>query len=70
MYRVSLILYGNSQSCELAKGFLDNLMEVKRTESSKNPHEISLVLLEPIKETSLIPLLRKSGIQGFRLIEP
>ena len=69
MYRVSLILYGNSQSCELAKGFLDNLMEVKRTESLKNPHKISLVLLEPIKETSLIPLLRKSGIQGFRLVE-
>lgn len=69
MYRISLILYGNAQSCEIAKGLLLNQAEVKMEEVSNNPWKVNLILSERLNENSLIPLLRKSGIHGFRLVE-
>lgn len=64
-----LVLYGSSQAREKAVNLLCNLKMVKREESTENPCEVKLTLSEPIKEISLIPLLRQSGIYGFRLIE-
>jgi len=69
MHKVSLILYGNPQSREIAKGMLLNRAEVKREADSNEPWRINLILSEPMNEKSLIPLLRQSGIHGFRLVE-
>ena len=69
MYSMHLILYGNPQSREAACNLLSNLKEVKCERATENPWEVKLALFEPIKETSLIPLLRQSGIHGFRLVE-
>ena len=69
MHIISIVLYGSPQSRELAKNLLTNLKEVKREEKANCPWEVRLAVFEPINETSLIPLLRQSGIHGFRLVE-
>ena len=69
VYMLRLILYGNQQKRDIARNLLANLKEVKREESAAHPCEVKLTLSEPINETSLIPLLRQSGIHGFRLVE-
>ena len=69
MHIISIVLYGSPQSRDLAKSLLTNLKEVKREEKANYPWEVRLALLEPINENSLIPLLRQSGIHGFRLVK-
>ena len=69
MYHQRIILYGNAASQALARNMLQNMETVKREESINDGGEIQLLLSEPLKETSLIPLLRKSGLHGFRLVE-
>jgi len=69
MYKISLILYGKSQACAKAKGLILNQKEAKQEESTNYYWEVNVILSEPINETSLIPLLRQSGIYGFRLVE-
>lgn len=67
---ISIILYGSPSSQALAKALLENMPEVKR--DSEYDHHLGglrLILYNPIKETSLIPLLRQSGIHGFRLVD-
>ena len=56
-------------SCGLYFMNLDFGKEVKREEKANYPWEVRLALLEPINENSLIPLLRQSGIHGFRLVK-
>ena len=68
MRRMNLILYGSSVSQELARNLLENMMEVKRESVGCHSGEVQLIISKPIKETSLIPLLRPSGIHGFRLV--
>lgn len=67
LYMLRIILYGSPQSREAAKTLLLNQNEVIREERSEKTGTIRLLLNTPIKETSLIPLLRQSGIHGFRL---
>lgn len=69
MYIMTVNLYGSFQTRELARNLVLNLKEVKREERADHPWEMRIVLSYPIKESSLIPLLRQSGIQGFRLGE-
>ena len=69
MYHQRIILYGSSASRETARSVLQNLESVRREEGANNGMEIRLILSKPLKETSLIPLLRHSGIHGFRLVE-
>ena len=68
MYMMKIVLYGTQRSKELAKDLLVNQKEVARDQCASAPNAICLALHEPMKETSLIPLLRNSGIQGFRLV--
>ena len=68
MQSVWLILYGNAADQETAKHLLEGLHQIKRIDEMRTPSELRLVLRDPIKESSLIPLLRQSGIHGFRLI--
>ena len=69
MYHQHIILYGSLAAQEMARNLLQNLEAVKREESLHNGSEIRLTLDQPLKETSLISLLRQSGIHGFRLVE-
>ena len=69
MYHQRIILYGSSAARKRARNILENLEEVRREETLNNGTEMRLLLSKPLKETSLIPLLRSSGIHGFRLVE-
>ena len=69
MYHQRIILYGGPAAKEMARSILQNLEVVRREESINNGSEVRLLLSQPLKETSLIPLLRNSGIHGFRLVE-
>ena len=69
MYHQKIILYGSSSARESARNMLENLEVVRREECINNGMEIRMILSKPLKETSLIPLLRHSGIYGFRLVE-
>ena len=69
VYKMRLILYGSPQKREIARNLLANLKEVKREESTNRSCEVNLTLFAPMKETSLIPLLRQSGIHGFKLVD-
>ena len=65
MYYLKIVLYGSVDAQKTARNILQNLDIVRREEI--NSGEIGLILSEPLKETSLISLLRSSGIYGFRL---
>ena len=67
MYRMKISLYGSPMGREAAKILLLNQKEVIREEHSDKMGVVRLMLNTPIKETSLVPLLRQSGIHGFRL---
>ena len=67
MYTMMITLYGSFQARESARSLLLNLQEVKREEQSDCSWKIKVISDQLIKESSLIPLLRRSGIQGFRL---
>lgn len=67
MYTIRIVMYGAPQAKELAKALLINQNQVLREDYSSVHGTLQLTLKEPIKETSLIPLLRQSGIHGFRL---
>ena len=69
MYQQHIILYGNQTSLEKARILLQNQKEIRREYCLHAGTEIRLFLDTPLKETSLIPLLRERGSQGFRLVE-
>ena len=69
VYTMKIMLYGTQNSREIAKQLLLNQKEVLQKECGSELWSVRLTLNEPIKETSLIPLLRQSGIHGFRLVE-
>ena len=69
MPNMCVILYGNAAAQETARHLLEELEQVKRTDLLQSPARLRLILNAPIRETSLIPLLRQSGIQGYRLVE-
>ena len=60
-------LYGPTAALERAKGMLENMPHVKCLSCSADLSQMKLISSEPIHENSLIPLLAKSGISGFRL---
>ena len=62
-----LTLYGPTAALERAKGMLENMPHVKCLSCSADLSQMKLISSEPIHENSLIPLLAKSGISGFRL---
>ena len=62
-----LTLYGPSSALERAKGLLENLPQVKCLNCTADLAQMKLLSSEPLYENSLIPLLAKSGISGFRL---
>lgn len=62
-----LTLYGPSSALERAKGLLENLPQVKCLNCTADLSQMKLLSSEPLHENSLIPLLAKSGISGFRL---
>ena len=68
MYIQRIILYGSPAAQSKAQNLLQNLVEVQREDCLAGGAEIRLILNKPLKETSLISLLRPSGIQGFRLV--
>ena len=62
-----LTLYGPTAALERAKGMLENMPHVKCLSCSADLSQMKLISGEPLHENSLIPLLAKSGISGFRL---
>ena len=62
-----LTLYGQPAALERARGLLENLPQVKRLSCTADLSQMKLLSSEPLHENSLIPLLAKSGISGFRL---
>ena len=62
-----LTLYGQPADLERARGLLENLPQVKRLSCTADLSQMKLLSSEPLHENSLIPLLAKSGISGFRL---
>ena len=62
-----LTLYGPTAALERARGMLENLPQVKRLNCTADLSQMKLLSSEPLHENSLIPLLAKSGISGFRL---
>ena len=62
-----LTLFGQTDALERARGILENLPQVKRLSCAADLSQIKLISSEPLDESSLIPLLAKSGISGFRL---
>ena len=69
MYYQRIILYGSAEAQKTARNILQNLEVVRREEATENGAEIRLILSKRLKETSLIPLFRQSGIYGFKLVE-
>lgn len=65
----TLILYGNAAAQEQAKELLAGTGQIRLIESGQRLTGHYLFLNGCIKEISLIPLLRRSGIHGFRLVE-
>lgn len=63
----TLVLYGSASSREMARLLLENLPQVRRVDADATMSELRLLLSGPLQETSLIPLLSGSGIDGFRL---
>lgn len=62
-----LTLYGPASALERARGLLENLPQIKCLNCSADLSQMKLLSNEPLHENSLIPLLAKSGISGFRL---
>ena len=62
-----LTLYGPAAALERARGLLENLPQVKSLSCTADLSQMKLLSSEPLHEYSLIPLLAKCGISGFRL---
>ena len=62
-----LTLYGPPAALERARGMLENLPQIKCLTCTADLSQMKLISGEPLHENSLIPLLAKSGISGFRL---
>jgi len=63
----SLVLYGGFEQRRNAQLLLENLPQVKRIDTDSST--LRIVCSESCNENSLIPLLRTSGISGFRLLK-
>lgn len=69
LFCIRIVLYGSLQARSHACGILENLPQVKRVECSREKTEIRITTDDKLNENSLLPLLRRSGVSGFRLIE-
>ena len=69
MKKAEIILYGSADAQDRAQMLLQAHYGICENSPIKNHAQRNLHLLTEVKETSLIPLLRSSGIQGFRLVD-
>lgn len=68
MENTEIILYGNAASQNKAQLVLQEHYSISEPDPVHSTAERRLLFMSPVNEISLIPLLRQSGIQGFRLI--
>ena len=68
MRKANIQFFGSSESCEKALILLENHPGIKRIDTAPHsPRTWSLLFHENVQDMKLIPLLAKSGINGFRL---
>lgn len=66
MQKKHIQFFGTAESCEKARLLLENHPQIKRIDQSGMRRTWTLLLYENISEMKLIPLLAKSGINGWR----
>lgn len=66
MIKKNIQLFGASESCENARLLLENHPLIKRIDTASLPRTWTLIIHENISDMQLIPLLKESGINGFR----
>ena len=66
MHKKTLWVFGAHASCVKARLIMENHPQVRRVDIDKDERVLTLLLYDPIRVIELIPLLKESGISGFR----